>query len=262
MVSNETLWREFVAGRDPALRERLVLMYAPLVRYVVNSMSLSLPRLYSMDDVLGHGTVGLLHAVDRYDPDRAVSFETYAIPRIRGAIVDAIRQLSTFSRGETAKIRNLDKAAEELTAELGRFPEEHEIAERLDISMEGLGQLLAMSNLTLTSLDATFDAAEEDRGGSIQDLLADERSPDPHDIAERGELRQALGQAIHKLPHQSKLVLSLYYVDELSPLEIAEVLGISRSRVYQLHTKAIIQLRGFLKPAYEVPGPLAKVSLR
>src|SRR5919206_4299592 len=136
----ESLWTRLCATRDPALRERMIVQYAPLVKYVVGRMSVSMPGLLASEDIIGYGTVGLIQAVDRYDPTVGVKFETYAIRRIKGAIIDAIRSLQQLSRDASRRARDLDHAYDELTQSLGRMPTNKEVAKHLGMSSDELGQ--------------------------------------------------------------------------------------------------------------------------
>jgi RNA polymerase sigma factor for flagellar operon FliA len=246
MISNEDLWNQFIASRSPELREKVILQYAPLVKFVINGMSMTLPAITDQEDLIGYGTIGLVNAVDRYDPSRGVKFETYAIQRIRGAIIDSLRELNILSRLTASRLREIEHAIDVLTQEMGRYPSEQEIADYLGQSVAEVEHTLATGSISFTSLDASVDSDVDD-GMSLKDMLTDSESPDPDDLYRRKELRAALVKAIQELPERSKLVISLYYIEEASPLEIAEILGISRSRVYQLHAKAILRLRALLR---------------
>jgi len=258
MISNEVLWKEFAEKRDPALREQLVLQYTPLVKFVVNSMSVPLPRVTDMEDIMGYGIIGLVHAVDRFDPSRGVKFETYAIQRIRGSMIDALRDLNVHSRSTIAKIRGVERSIDELIPKLQRYPSNEEVAEHMHLSVEEVTQIVAESNLTFVSLDRPMLFDDGDEGLTLADTLKEERLPDPDEAVERQELRHMLVEAIGSLTEREKLVLSLYYIDEVSPLEIAEILGISRSRIYQLHAQAILRLRALLRTRYSDNAVVAR----
>lgn len=247
MISHEALWTEFVAQRDPSLRERLILMYAPLVKYVINRTAVPIFRPMTIEDVTSYGIIGLTHAVDRYDPTKGVTFETYAIPRVRGAIMDGMRESGLFSRTDMAKVRELERTVDALLHELQRFPTTAELAERTNMPPREVERLMLVSRTTFVSLDAPVESEDGEDRGMLRDLLADDKSPNPVEIMEEKEVRAALVQSIQALPERSRLVISLYYVDELSPLEIAEVLGVSRSRVYQIHAHAIMELRALMR---------------
>lgn len=249
MISHAELWNEFVAKRDPQMRERLILQYTPLVKFVINGMSMTLPTIADSDDIVGYGTIGLVNAVDRYDPTRSVKFETYGIQRIRGSIIDALRELNILSRLATSRIKELERAIDELMQKLGRYPTHKELAEHLGQTVEDIESTLTTSNVSFSSLDASLDFDMDD-GVSLKDVLSDESSPNPDNLVRRKELREALIMAIEELPERSKLVISLYYIDEVAPLEIAEIMEISRSRVYQLHAEAILRLRAILRRTY------------
>lgn len=259
MISHEGLWNEFLATKDAALRERIAVQYAPLVRYVINSMSMMVPPLTTMDDMVGYGTIGLMHAIDRFDPSRGVTFETYAMQRIRGSIIDALRSMNTFSRSDTARVRAMEQAVERLTQELQRNPTEDEIANALGVTRDEVERTLVTSNVTFVSLERPLGGDASD-GGTLRDLLEDASAVAPGDVAEYKELRDLLAQGIRQLSARSRLIISLYYVEELTPLEIAETLGISRSRVYQLHAKAVAELRAWMRAALTGRRPQARAE--
>ena len=250
----ERHWLQFRANQDPALRERLILQYAPLVKYVVGRTAVSLPGLLSSEDILSYGTIGLIQAVDRFDPTVGVKFETYAIRRIRGSILDAIRNLHPLSRDANRRAREVEQAYEQLTQQLGRMPDEREVAEQLGISVDELHTVLLEASATIVSLDTPLSDGNDGDRLSLIDQLADENQPDVTSQVERKQLYRALVQAIEQLPKRDRLVISLYYHDDLTLREISEVLGVSTSRVSQLHAAAVFKLRGMLRHAM---SPLA-----
>lgn len=244
----DALWTRLCATRDPALRERMIVQYAPLVKYVVGRMAVSLPGVLGAEDIISYGTIGLIQAVDRYDPSVGVKFETYAIRRIKGAIIDAIRSLQQLSRDASRRARDLDHAYERLTHELGRLPTNREVARHLNLTAEEFGQALLDSSLTVVSLNNPLGSSEGDgERPSLLEQIADEDTPGVDAQVEHRHLLQALVQAIQNLSERDRLVVNLYYYEELTLKEISEVLGVSTSRVSQLHAAAVFKLRAALR---------------
>jgi len=244
-------WQEYLVTRSPGLRDELILQYAPLVKYVVGRMSIGLPGGVSPEDLLSYGTIGLVQAVDRFDPGVGVKFETYAIRRIRGSIVDAIRSLQPLSRDSYRRIREVENAHDDLAQRLGRVPDEHEIAGHLGWTVEAVRSAQVEGSVSFTSIEAspTDDSDERAEYGAILSQLADADSGDVANMVERRELLGVLTHAIEELPDRDRLVINLYYYEELTLKEISEVLGVSTSRVSQLHAGAVFRLRGLLRAA-------------
>jgi RNA polymerase sigma factor for flagellar operon FliA len=250
----EGLWTRLHATRDPALRERMIVQYAPLVKYVVGRMAVSMPGVLGSEDIIGYGTVGLIQAVDRYDPSVGVKFETYAIRRIKGSIIDAIRSLQQLSRDASRRTRDLDRAYDDLVQTLGRIPTNREVAEHLGLNADEMRQALADASVTITSLDTPLGEATDGERPSLLEQIADE-SAGVSDQVERQHLYRALVQAIQNLSERDKLVVNLYYYEELTLKEISEVLGVSTSRVSQLHAAAVLKLRAALRANMATPVP-------
>jgi RNA polymerase sigma factor for flagellar operon FliA len=243
-------WTRFAQTRDPHLRQELILQYVPLVRYVIGRMALHLPAILDSEDILGYGMIGLIEAVDRFDPAHGVKFETYAIQRIRGSILDALRSLNLLSRSASKRARELEQAYLALQQEHGRMPTEEEVCRYLHLSPEEYARALQDASHAMVSLDAaTVLQGDEDEPMSLLAVLPDETSPDPEQEAMRSELRRALIQAIEHLPERDRLVISLYYYEDLTLKEISAVLEVSESRVSQLHTAAMLKLRAALRAA-------------
>ncbi|MGE3961793.1 MAG: FliA/WhiG family RNA polymerase sigma factor [Dehalococcoidia bacterium] len=239
---NQALWQRYFDEQDPAVREQLILQYAPLVKYVMGRLAISLPSILDYEDILSFGTIGLIEAVERFDHTKGVKFETYAIARIRGAIIDALRSLDRLPRSVRQKARDANEAILRLTNELGRDPTDEEVAEAMGIAPGAYRQAQVEASWITVSLD-TLGASdgEEDTGGAM--AVAD---PDGEDFSadlERQELIGDLALAIRDLPDREQLILSLYYKEELTMREVSEVLGISESRVCQLHARALTRLR-------------------
>lgn len=241
------LWEHYVRHRDPETREKLVLHYLPIVKYVAGKMMQTLPNSVDFNDLLGAGVVGLIGALERFDPSVGVKFETFAVPRVRGAILDELRMLDWAPRSLRSKARKYEKAAEELERDLGRSASSRELAERMDMDVKEIGALLRdLTTATLLSLDTALEDEEGGRGG-LYEIIEDPLAQTPLESIQREELKRILVEAINELPEQEKLVLALYYYEELTLKEIGQVLGITESRVSQIHTKAVATLRARLR---------------
>ena len=243
---NYPIWVRLRAG-DRGARDELVVRYAPLVKYVIGRMAISLPSAMDSDDVLSAGTVGLLHAIDRFDPDQGVRFETYALQRIRGAIIDTIRSLSPLSRGAGRRARLLDETAATLAQQLGRAPTQDELARELGVDMAELGRMLLESAHVIVSLDGASSGDDDGEMQSLRDLLHDPDEAGTDEVVEENELVERLSAAIDSLPPRDRLVLNLYYHEELTLKEISRVIEVSESRVSQIHTAAVMKLRAVLR---------------
>jgi len=243
-----SLWRKYRANRDRALRDRLILTYAPLVKFVAGRLGSGLPAHVDEGDLVSYGLLGLIGAIERYDPDRDVKFETYAIARIKGSIIDELRAMDWVPRSVRARARDIERAIGELEAQSGRAPSEEEIAAKLGVSQDELGEnLLEISRSSIAALDELWTVSST--GGdqvALIDTIEDTQGPEPQTALAQTEMREALGEAISRLPEREKLVVTLYYYEELTLREIGEVLGVTESRVSQLHTKAILRLKARL----------------
>jgi RNA polymerase sigma factor for flagellar operon FliA len=247
---SRALWLEYRRTREKALRDRLILTYAPLVKYVAGRLGSGLPAHVEEADLVSYGLLGLMSAIDRYDPDRDIKFETYAIARIRGSIIDELRTLDWVPRSVRSRDRNIERAIRELEAKLARAPTDEEIAARLGISTDELEEsLIDISRSSIAALDELWSTAGEGDQVSLLEMLEDPESVKPAEALDETEVREALAEAISRLPEREKLVVTLYYYEELTLREIGEVLGVTESRVSQLHTKAILRLRSRLHGA-------------
>ena len=245
----QTRWKQFCTDRQPELRESLILQYGPLVKYVIGRMAVSLPGLLNHEDLLSYGTIGLIQAVDRYDPSHGVKLETYAIRRIRGSILDSIRSLQPLSRDGSRRARDIEHAYDALILQLERMPNDCEVANYLGVTVARFHAMLVQASATIVSLDTrSGDVSDSDRPTLI-DQIAD---PDAVDLAEQIDqldLKRALIRALENLSERDRLVISSYYYDELTLREISETLGVSTSRVSQLRAAAIFKLRVMLRAA-------------
>ena len=244
----QVLWREYRATADQAIRDRLIVTYAPLVKYVAGRLGSGLPAHVDDEDLVSYGLLGLIGAIERYDPDRDVKFETYAIARIRGAIIDELRALDWVPRSVRSRARDIERAIADLEGKLGRAPTDAEVAKKLNVSEEELNESLSeISRSSIAALDElwTISGTSGDQVALI-DTIEDTEAPDPQGSLSQTELREAIADAIARLPEREKLVVTLYYYEELTLREIGEVLGVTESRVSQLHTKAILRLKARL----------------
>lgn len=246
-MSVDELWREYLETNSPSLREQLILQYAPLVKYVVGRMAVASSSILDMEDLLGFGTLGLIDAVSRFDPTRGVKFETYALQRIRGSIIDSFRKLDIVPRSARRRAREIEGAHAQLQQSLGREPDDDEIADYLGLSRDGLNRAMLDASCAILSMERPLAMLDGDDGLTLADTIEDENATVPQVEIERGEEREALIQALRTLNERDRLVISLYYYEELTLREISEVLGVTESRVCQLHARAIMRLRASLR---------------
>jgi RNA polymerase sigma factor for flagellar operon FliA len=226
-------------------RDELVEKYAHLVKYVVGRLAVSVPGVFDREDAMQAGTMGLLRAIDAYRADSAASFESYAIVRIRGSILDAVRALDNVGRAGREAGRAIARAMRDLETEVGRAPDEAEIAARLGVTVDRYREQLAAASIVTISLDEPDPRGDDEEGGpAFADSAMDHGAVDPGEEAARRDDIFQLAREISRLADRPKLVLALYYQDELTFREIGEVLGVTESRVCQIHTEAILTLRG------------------
>jgi RNA polymerase sigma factor for flagellar operon FliA len=251
------LWRTYRRSGDQALRDRLILTYAPLVKYVAGRLGSGLPAHVDEGDLVSYGLLGLIAAIERYDPDRDVKFETYAIARIKGSILDELRAMDWVPRSVRSRAREIERAMTELESKLGRAPNDEEIAAKVGITTDELeGSLTDISRSSIAALDELWTVSGS--GGdqiALIDTIEDTQGPEPQSAFVQTEVREAVADAISRLPEREKLVVTLYYYEDLTLREIGEVLGVTESRVSQLHTKAILRLKARLG------GSMTRMSL-
>ncbi len=242
-----TLWESFKRDANADAREKLILHYAPLVKYVASRVATGLPASVDQHDLVSYGMFGLIDALEKFEPGRGNKFETYAIPRIKGAIIDELRAMDWVPRSIRFKARELEKAQADLEAKLKRRPSEEELAERLGMSRRELHAMISqISFVSVLALDEVVSAGS-DRGDQVtlMDTIAD-KGLDPTWGLESQEMRGLLAAAINSLSEREKIVVTLYYFEGLTLSEIGEILGVTESRVCQIHTKAVGGLRGQL----------------
>jgi RNA polymerase sigma factor FliA len=240
-------WHGFKSTGDVEAREKLILHYAPLVKYVASRVATGLPASVEQADLVSYGMFGLIDALTKFEPGRGNKFETYAIPRIKGAIIDELRAMDWVPRSVRFKAREIEKAHTDLEAMLKRQPSEKEMAERLGISLRELHDIVSqISFVSVLALDELVSVGT-DRGEQVSliDTLAD-KGGDPTLGVESQETRGLLAAAVNSLSEREKIVVTLYYFEGLTLAEIGEILGVTESRVCQIHTKAVGSLRGQL----------------
>ncbi len=238
------LWQRFSADGDPQARERLILQYAPLVKYVAGRVSVGLPSHVEVADLTSYGMFGLIDAVERYDPARGVRFESYAIQRIRGAIIDELRSLDWIPRSVRSKARQVEEALQDLEHRLGRSPGEEELAGELGMDLDEMRRTLSQVALTsVVALDEAVGGDDEARSPLVE-RLPDRSSPDPEARVDDAEMRRLLATTVDELGERERSVVVLYYFEGLTLAQIGEVLGVTESRVSQIHSKSVLALRG------------------
>lgn len=235
------LWARFKSTADPRARDLLIVHYSPLVKFVAGRVGAGLPRNVDQADLVSYGVFGLIDAIDRFEPERGFKFETYAISRVKGAILDELRALDWVPRSVRSKAREIERSMSELEHRIQRSPSETELADHMSIDVEDLRDNLAeISNLGLLALDEVFSA---EGGASLGDMVADPSGLSPEAAFQREETRRVLADSINRLPDRERLVLTLYYYEGLTLAEIGDVLGVTESRVCQIHAKSVISLR-------------------
>jgi RNA polymerase sigma factor for flagellar operon FliA len=246
MENLEKLWKDYTQDGDLKAREELILRFAPLVKYVVGRLAIGLPPSLQDEDLISFGILGLIEAVDRFDPSYRVKFETYAVTRIRGQIIDSLRSLDLLPRSTRRHNKKIEEAVGHLTQTFGRMPTDSEVADYLNISLEQYHNWLLDTNFIIISLDQPiiFDNGEL---STLYDSLEDASMPTPSQQTDDTDLKAELVSAIRALPEREQLMISLYYNDGLTMKEIGQVLGVSESRVSQMHARAMLTLHHSIK---------------
>jgi RNA polymerase sigma factor for flagellar operon FliA len=255
-IDMETLLREAKENHPeiPAsLKEQIVLEHTPLIRYIVNRIAVRLPSHIDLDDLHNTGVIGLMDAIEKYDPEKNCKFKTYAEFRIKGAILDQLRSLDWVPRSVRQKSRRLERAYGEVEQRLGRSASEDEVADSLGLQIDKFHELLnQVRGISLVNLEEIRgNSPDGDRPGNFADVVEDVHSENPFATLKLGEMKQIVADTIGTLPEKERLVVSLYYYEDLNMKEIGGILGITESRVCQIHTKAVLRLRAKLKGILE-----------
>ncbi len=240
MDNMEKLWQDYSKTKDAAIKEKLILQYAPLVKYVAGRLSIHIGQHVEYNDLISYGIFGLIDAIDKFDQTKGVKFETYATLRIQGSIIDDIRRLDWVPRALRQKNKKLEEAFAALEFELGRGPTDEELAEKLGVSLpEARDMLKKASVLSLVSLDEYLEQNHEISPNSFEPVSQD----DPEHVYANKEVQQMLADAIDKLNEKEKTVITLYYFEELTLKEISVILNVTESRISQIHAKAVMRLQ-------------------
>ncbi|MDZ4654570.1 MAG: RNA polymerase sigma factor WhiG [Coriobacteriia bacterium] len=244
-------WATYKESGDPDARETLILNYSPLVKYVAGRLSSNLPQTVDTSDLISYGVFGLIDAIEKFDPGRGIKFETYAIARIKGAIIDELRAMDWVPRSVRARSREIEQAYITLENRLKRVPSDTEVAREMGVSARQLQDVLTkLSYTSVISFEELWTGGQDkDDKGNVLGSIKDKSAEDPVQMFENVELKEILSSAIDRLPDREKTVIALYYYEGLTLKEIGAVLGVTESRVSQLHTKAVLRLRARLRAA-------------
>ena len=245
----EELWAAYKAAPTQHLRDQLILQYSPLVKYVAGRDGVGLPQNVEQSDLVSYGVFGLIDAIDKFDLDRGYKFETYAMNRIKGAILDELRSIDWVPRSVRSKARSLERAYAELEAQNHRAPTDEEVAEKLGVTDQQFQNTLSqISFVGVAALDEMLAGGDRGESVTLGDTVAD-ANEGPMGVYEVEEMRQILADSINRMPEREKIVLTLYYYEGLTLAEIGRVLSVTESRVCQIHTKAVLQLRSRITAA-------------
>lgn len=239
-------WSQFTATRSPELREQLVLQSVPLVHYILNRLGLNRECGDDYADLTNQGLLGLIDAVDRFDLSFETRFSTYASLRIRGKILDYLRSSDWLTRSDRRRVREIRRIVNDFWKDQQREPSDDEIAQLLNLDMDSVRRGLDDSRRIFISIDAFFEQADERENDGYEEI-ADETQPDPEEVAAENALHSQLADVISHLPERQQQVLALYYIEEFTYKEIGVALGVSESRVCQIHSKAIMNIKALMK---------------
>ncbi len=240
------LWEKFTKTKDPKIKEQLIIKYMPLVKLVAGRMAIYFGGNVEYDDLVSYGSIGLLDAIEKFDSQKGVKFETYAYTRIKGAIIDCVRSQDFLPRSIRQKAKEIERAYIEIEKE-GKTPTVQEVAKRIGISIDELQKLQEkISSGMIISLESFLEQNYESKIGGLEDFVSQ-----PEHFIENEELKEVLRQQIDSLMENERMVIVLYYYEDLSIKEIAKILGVSESRVSQLHTRALLKLRSALQKYLE-----------
>ncbi|MEX0790913.1 MAG: FliA/WhiG family RNA polymerase sigma factor [Actinomycetota bacterium] len=244
----DDLWTEFKSTGSPRARDELIVHYAPLVKYVAARVAIGLPNNVDQEDLASAGILGLMEAVNKFEPERGFKFESYAAARIRGAIIDDLRSLDWVPRSVRSQSRKVEETLSKLQEKLGRIPTDEEVAEEMGVTIRKLRSIYAkVSTLLFVSLDRLMSVGDKgDSGMSLVDTLVDTKAEDPAAAVEEREMKQFLVKAIAGLPDRERTAITLYYYEGLSLAEISQVVGVSQARISQMNAKSVLTFRSLL----------------
>jgi RNA polymerase sigma factor FliA len=246
VAEEKIIWDEYVANPSPEVREQLVLKSVPLVHYILRRLGITQEMGPDYEDMVHQGLLGLIEAVDRFDPTYGTRFSTYASLRIRGRVLDFLRHADWLPRAARRRVRFIQQAISTLWSELKREPTEEEIGSRLGLGIEEVQRGLMDSSLIILSLDSPVEQVDSEESEDLYDRLEDKTQVDPADSMEDSDLKSELIKGIKSLSEREQMILSLYYYEELTFKEIGKVLAITESRVCQLHARAIMNLKAVI----------------
>jgi len=256
VAETASLWMQYRADQSKSARDELIERHIHLAKYVVDRLNIRTSASVAYDDLVSQAIVGLMDAVERYDPARGVKFETYAYCRIRGAVMDMLREMDWVPRSVRAKEADLREICSQLEASLGRPPTDDEVAEQLGLTAAEFADLIQdVGQWAMVSFEDTLTACAGEEELALSEVIEDEQAISPQSYAEQQDQRRILAGAIEELPEKERTVISLYYRDGLTLKEIGKVLGVTESRVCQVHTKAVLRLQGKLQGELALSGP-------
>ncbi len=242
----ESLWERYSSDPTREVRDQLIVHYSPLVKYVASRVAAGLPQNVEQADLVSYGIFGLIDAIDKFDTGRGYKFETYAISRIKGAMLDELRSMDWVPRSVRTKAKRIEQANAKLETKLGRAPSDEELADELGVTMDELETMLSkISFVGVVALDEMLSGGERGDSMTLGDTIPD-KGAGPVGSFEVEEMRQLLAESINSMTEREKIVLTLYYYEGLTLAEIGRVLGVTESRVCQIHTKSVLRLRSRL----------------
>jgi RNA polymerase sigma factor for flagellar operon FliA len=242
-VNNNQLWKQYAQTKDPAIKDELIVQYAYLIKYVAGRLSIYFGSNVEFDDLVGYGAFGLIDAIEKFDISKGVKFETYASVRIRGSIIDSIRDLDWVPRSLRQKNKELEKVYAEVENEVGHSATDKEVADKMGISMDDFYKLL--NDVNVSSMMSLEEFMEQNYERGLE-IVSDSTDDKPEAALESVEIKEILIDAIDKLPEKEKSVITFYYFEELTLKEISAIMNVTESRISQLHTKALLRMRGKL----------------
>ncbi len=240
-MHKEVMWEKYAKSKDKSIKDQLIVEYVDLVKIIAGRLYTNYGKTVEFDDLVSYGIFGLIDAIEKFDPTKNVKFETYAYIRVRGAIIDQLRNLDWIPRSVRQKHKKLEDIYKIIENEFGRSANDEEVAERLGVTMDALNGILSeIHSFTVVSLE------EKVLNNANFSIIDDDINSEPQIYFEQEELKNTLIDMVQNLPERERKIITLYYYSELTYKEISTILGVSESRISQLHTKAVMKLRGKL----------------